>query len=243
MIIMTQNLEYDKTFVLSAQSTLVKNAFQALATMSKQRPVFIAISGESASGKTTFLKTLQNILKNYSFIDADNYFKDLSKEIQKAGSFANLVDAGYKSDAPECFMLDRLDADLKALRQGQSVLIPHYDMKTGVSTLNATRVNPTPFIFVGGICSLYDKVVSNFDFRIYLQADEKLRLQRYMDRAHERGQSQVDAWRLYGLVQKMAEEYVIPTRAKADIVVRGRMTQRHLQKVFINTIREMTRGD
>lgn len=238
MIIMTQNSEYDNSVILSAQSIEIKEVFKSLAEVSKQRPVLIAISGESASGKTTFLKTLQAILKNYSFIDADNYFKDLSKEIQQAGSFANLVDAGYKSDAPECFMLDKLDADLKALKQGKSVLIPHYDMKTGISTLNATRVEPTPFVFVGGICSLYDQVVSNFDFRIYLQADEKLRFQRYMDRAHERGQTQIDAWRLFGLVQKMAQEYVIPTRAKADVVVRGRMTQRQLQRVFVNTIRE-----
>ena len=85
---MTLYTHSDETFVLSANSSLLQKAFDNLKQTAKKRPVLIAISGESASGKTTFLNTLKRILKSSVFIDADNYFIDLFqqiKTIQKLG--------------------------------------------------------------------------------------------------------------------------------------------------------------
>ena len=236
---MTLYTNSDETFVLSATSSLVQKAFSTLKQTAQKRPVLIAISGESASGKTTFLNTLKRILKTSVFIDADNYFIDLSRQIKQYGSFADLLKSGFESDAPSSFMLDTLYDDLAKLRSNRSVYIPKYQMNGGYSIPNDTKVSPAPFIFTCGICTLYKPVVDLFDFKIYLQADKALQYKRYLARANERGQTQAQAAAQFKMVSDMAQKYIIPTQKEADIVVKGRLPKHTLQRLFIDMIRQM----
>ncbi len=229
----------EEPFVLSATSKLLLKELLQLRQTAQNRPVLIAISGESAAGKTTFINTLKRILKSATFIDADNYFNDLSQEIQQAGSFANLVEQGFESDAPTSFQLKQLEQDLRTLKSNKSVWIPLYDMKTGKSFSDAQFIQPSTFIFVAGICTLYRPVSDLFDFKIYLQADEKLRFERYMKRATERGQTQSEAQRQYAYISKMAQKYILPQQKQADIIVKGRLPKHYLQQLFIQTIRSI----
>ena len=236
---MTLYTNSDETFVLSATSSLVQKSFSTLKQTAQKRPVLIAISGESASGKTTFLNTLKRILKTSVFIDADNYFIDLSKQIKQHGSFADLLKSGFESDAPSSFMLDTLYDDLAKLRSNRLAYIPKYQMNGGYSYPNAICVSPAPFIFVCGICTLYKPVVDLFDFKIYLQADKELQYKRYLARAHERGQTQEQAISQFKYVSDMAKKYIIPTRKEADIIVKGRLPNHTLKRLFIDTVRQI----
>jgi uridine kinase len=236
---MTLYTNSDETFVLSAHSSIIQKAFENLKQTAQKRPVLIAISGESASGKTTFLNTLKRILKGSVFIDADNYFIDLSEQIKRHGSFCNLLKSGFESDAPSSFMLDTLYDDLAKLRSNREVYIPRYQMNGGYSIPKDTKVSPAPFIFTCGICTLYKPVVDLFDFKIYLQADKELQYKRYLARAHERGQTEVQAANQFKIVSDMAQKYIIPTKQEADIVVKGRLPNHTLKRLFIDTIRQM----
>lgn len=233
------HLKSTEPFILSATSKLLLKELAHLRQTAQNRPVLIAISGESAAGKTTFINTLKRVLKSASFIDADNYFVDFSKKIQKAGSFANLVEEGFESDAPSSFQLQQMEQDLKTLKENKSVSIPLYDMKTGKSIPQAQHIQPATFIFVAGICTLYKPVSDLFDFKIYLQADEKLRFERYMKRAGERGQTASEAQRQYAYISKMAQKYILPQQQQADIIVKGRLPKHYLQQLFIQTIRSI----
>ena len=236
---MTLYTHSDETFVLSANSSLLQKAFDNLKQTAKKRPVLIAISGESASGKTTFLNTLKRILKSSVFIDADNYFIDLSQQIKTHGSFCNLLKSGFESDAPSSFMLDTLYDDLAKLRSGRTVYIPRYQMNGGYSIEKDTKVSPAPFIFTCGICTLYKPVVDLFDFKIYLHADKELQYKRYLSRAHERGQTEMQAANQFKYVSDMAKKYIIPTRKEADIVVKGRLPKHTLGRLFIDMVRQI----
>ncbi len=238
---MTLHTYSDETFVLSADSLLLKKAIDGLKNTATTRPVLIAISGESAAGKTTFLNTLKRILKSSTFIDADNYFIDMSEQIRKAGSFTNLVKQGFESEAPSSFQLDTMAFDLTALKSGKNIKIPYYRMQDGVSIPQAISIQSTPFIFVGGICTLFQPVCPLFDFKIYLEANEQLRYKRYLARASERGQTPQQALEQYAVIQQKAKKYIVPTKKQADIIVKGRLSKHTLTRLFINMIRQNTK--
>ena len=237
---MTFYTHSDETFVLSIDSQLLKKAINGLKNTAQIHPVLIAVSGESAAGKTTFLNTLKRILKSSTFIDADNYFIDMSNKIRSAGSFTNLVKQGFESEAPSSFQLDTMAHDLMALKNGKDVKIPLYRMTDGVSIPQAIQVQPSRFIFVGGICTLFHPVCDLFDFKIYLEADERLRYNRYLARASERGQTIEQASEQYNVIQQKAKKYIVPTKEQADIVVKGRLPKHTLTKLFIDMVRQNT---
>lgn len=226
----------DETIILSHSVTI----FSRLSALkSSAGPILVAISGESAAGKTTFLNALAHVFKQAAFIDADHYFNDISSEIKEKGGFLNLVRAGYESDAPASFQLDCLHRDLCRLKQGQAVKIPFYDMKTGTSINEAQEINPAPLVFVAGICTLYEGVRELFDLKMYLQADPLEQRIRYFQRASQRGQCQSmpELWGQFGRVCEMAKKYIVPTKQYADIVVKGRLPKAVLKRCFVDVAR------
>lgn len=230
----------DETIVLSAQPSISNRLKQLSSSVS---PVLIAVSGESAAGKTTFLKNIGSIFKEATFIDADHYFNDISKEIQQVGGFSNLVNSGYESDAPDSFQLNQLATDLEQLKKNQTVKIPFYEMKTGESIPQAQQIQSAPVIFVAGICTLYEPVHELFDFKIYLQANPLEQRTRYFSRAAERGQNNVqEVYNQFVRVSQMAQRYVVPTKSQADVVLKGRLPQSVLKHIVVSALREIKRG-
>src|SRR5574344_2125044 len=73
----------------------------------KKKSFLIGITGESASGKTTFVdNTVKACIKDeingiYTVIRCDDYFKDTSKELRDAGSYEKLFMSGFSFDTPD----------------------------------------------------------------------------------------------------------------------------------------------
>lgn len=230
----------DETIVLSAKPN-VSNRIKHLS--SSVSPILVAISGESAAGKTTFLNTLSGIFKNASFVDTDHYFNDISKAIKEKEGFAGLVNSGYESDAPTSFQLDKLCVDLSRLKQGLSIRTPHYDMASGKSIPDKHSIHSAPIVFAAGICTLYQPVSELFDFKIYLQPDKLEQRLRYFRRAAERGQCK-NIYELYGQfyrVCQMAEKYIVPTKSEADIVLKGRLPKPILKRKMLDFVRGISK--
>ena len=221
---------------LNAENSLVKsvkpNFFERLnSLLALSRPVVIAISGESASGKTTFLKLLreqtsrlqerrENLIM--SSIKGDNYFNDISLLIKKYGGFDELLATGYNPDSPRCFQLDLMRKDLTELMLKKSVYIPRYEVNgTGVSVPNAILINPAEVIVVEGMCSLYDDIHDIFDMKIFIDVDEKTQKERYFARCEKRNQAVEDAKKQLEIVTESAKKYLRPTKKYADLVIDG----------------------
>lgn len=220
----------------NAENSLVKsikpNFFERLnSLLALSRPVIIAISGESASGKTTFLKLLreqtsrlqerqENLIM--SAIKGDNYFKDISHLIKKYHGFDELLATGYNPDSPRCFQLDLMRKDLTELMLRKSIYIPRYEVNgTGVSIPNSLLIQPAEVIVVEGMCSLYDDIHDIFDMKIFIDVDEKTQRERYFDRCEKRNQSLEDAKKQLEIVTESAKKYIRPTKKYADLVING----------------------
>ena len=195
---------------------------------------FIGITGESASGKSTFVRTIikkireieQNKNKKLlNFISSDNYFNDISGKIKQYGSFDNfLVRENYNPDAPESFQLDLMRKHILQLAQNEGVYIPEYKVDgTGISVKDAIFIDSAPIIMAEGIAVFYPNVRDLFDIRFYVEVDEETRVKRYVKRAIEcRQQTEQSALEQYETINKSAQIYLRPQRKYADVIINGK---------------------
>ncbi len=203
---------------------------------------FIGITGESASGKSTFVRTFTKRIKEIevqknkpllNFISSDNYFQDISAKIKEHGSFDNfLANENYNPDAPESFQLDLMRQDFLKLANDENIDIPEYKIDgTGRSIPNAIHINRAPIILSEGIAVFYPKVRDLFDVRVYVEVDEETRLQRYIERAvSKRNQKEEDALKQYDTINKSAKIYLRPQRKYADIIINGGASLNDIEK-------------
>ena len=226
----------DETNVIKSIKPDFINKIEKLLT---QKNITLAISGESASGKSTFVESIQDyisFLQEFSedniltIISGDNYFNDISKEIKQYGSFNALIDSGYNPDAPESFQLDLMREDIANLKNGIDIKIPQYKVNgTGISVPKAIEKKSSDINIVEGICVLYDKVHDLFDIKIYIDVDENIRKERYLSRAKQRNQSLEEVKEQWEIVNKSAIKYIRPTKKHADIVINGSIDIKQLK--------------
>ncbi len=161
----------------------------------------IGIAGGSASGKSTFSKKLVDTLTGYKVKEfhMDDYFKPAE---QRPFSEAPITQKYYVDDNhPQTMNLEQLNYDL--------VLAIDSDM--------------FDIIIVEGLLTLWDKEIYNkLDLKLFVdcQADERIvrRLQRNMSW----GISFDDISEVYlDLVRYRHNEYVEPTKWKADLIING----------------------
>ena len=191
----------------------------------KQR-IMIAITGESASGKTTICKTIQEAINKFDMpieiISADNYFNDISALIEKHGSFDALRDFGYDVDSPESFQLSLLKEDLLKLKNGEDVRIPEYLVNgTGISVPKAIPKKSKKIIVVEGMASVYKDIKDVFDIKIFVDIDKKLQKRWFLNRAAERNQDDENALKHWEYVQIASQKYVQPQKNECDVVING----------------------
>ncbi len=188
--------------------------------------IMIAITGESASGKTTICKTVQEAIKQFDMpieiISSDNYFNDISELIKKYGGFDELRDNGYDVDSPESFQLALLKEDLLKLKNGEDVKIPQYLVNgTGISVPKAISKKSKKIIVVEGMASVYKDIKDVFDIKIYVDIDKTTQKRWFLERASERNQSPENALKHWEYVQIASKKYVQPQKTECDVVING----------------------
>ncbi len=233
--IIDNDLKKDDGIILNVKSSFL-NTFPLKFAASK-KPTLIAICGESASGKTT----LNNVIKQYAqandaeitFLNTDNYFKDISEGIKKAGSFDEFLKTGYDLDSPESFYVDELRENLIALKKGETVLGRKYQPDgTGISKKDALEYSPNKIVIVEGTISALDELRDLFDATIYVQTDDETRKERYIQRAlKERNQDEIGALEQWNYIYKAGEKYVQPLKDKCDIVINGEFDEEYIKEI------------
>lgn len=193
---------------------------------SPDKRILIAITGESASGKTTICKKIKEAIVCYDMpieiLSTDNYFNDISSLIEKFGDFDALRDNGYDVDSPESFQLGLLKEDLTKLKDGQDVKTPEYLVNgTGVSIPAAIPVKSEKIVVVEGMASLYTDIRDVFDITVYVDIDKKTQKKWFLERAAERNQSEDNALKHLEYLDVAAQKYLIPKRNECDVVIDG----------------------
>lgn len=179
----------------------------------RNMPFTIGVSGDSGSGKSTFIQMVEQIFgkKNLLFIEGDGDHKwERGNAMWKHFTHLN----------PKSNFLYRQAQDLEALKLGQSVLRVDYDHDTGRFT-NQSKIRPKPFILLCGLHALYlPQIRKQLDLKIYMDIDENLRRYWKIQRdVSKRGYSKEKILEQITSRLPDAEKYIYPQKKYADLVI------------------------
>lgn len=179
----------------------------------------IGIAGGSGSGKTTLVESILERVPydKISILTQDSYYKDsshLPMEQRKALNF----------DHPDSIEWDLMLSDIQKLKSGHEVYSPTYSYLTCSRLEETVKIVPNKILLIEGILILTQPELSNeMDMRIYLEVEPDHRLSRIIERDMEsRGRTAQDVIkRYYKTVRPMHEEFIRPSRERADMLVMG----------------------
>ena len=168
--------------------------------MSKKAYV-VGISGGTASGKSTLCENLERELKDYKLfvIHMDNYFKP---EHKRPHTKAFVSQKEYDDhNHPETFELDKLNTDLDKILEK----------------------NGHEIIIIEGLLTLWDDDIYNkLDLKIFVDCKADERIVRRLKRNMAWGLTFDEISSVYlDMVRYRHEEYVEPSKHRADIIFNG----------------------
>jgi uridine kinase len=120
----------------------------------------VIVSGPSSSGKTTTtIKLEQRLSKRglrFRALNIDNYFFDL--ELHPKDEFGD-----YDFETPQALDLALISQHLQALLEGDEVLIPYYDFKTGTRKLDQTpmHLDEGEILLIDSLHGLYPQMTES----------------------------------------------------------------------------------
>ena len=179
--------------------------------------LIIGIAGGSGSGKTTLALRLKERFEENEvrLISHDSYYKrhdELPFEKRRLLNY----------DHPDSFDTSLLIEDLRSLKAGHTVHCPVYDYSIHNRTDRTEEVHPTKVIIVEGILIFADEeLASEMDIKIFVDtdADERI-LRRILRDVRERGRTLESVVEQYlTTVKPMHEQYVEPSKRRADIIM------------------------
>lgn len=181
------------------------------------KPVVIAVSGGSASGKTTVvLEILEKLtVKDVIIIKHDDYYKD-----QANLAFEDRLKTNY--DHPNSLDNDLLICDLVKLINGETIEKPLYDFVKHTRSANVEIVKPKKVIILEGILILTDERIREMsDIKLFVELDDDLRFIRRLERdITERGRTVESVINQYfKTVKPMYNQFVEPTKRYADVII------------------------
>ena len=178
------------------------------------RPVMLAISGDSAAGKTSLTRGLVQALgpERATSFCVDDYHR-YDREERRGLPFTPLH--------PDCNYVGIMEQHLQLLATGHPILKPVYDHSTG-QLVRPQLVEPREFVIVEGLLPLSTKLArACFDVAVYLDPPEEIRTAWKIDRdGAERGYREDEVLRELERREPEAAAYIRPQRAHADIIIR-----------------------
>lgn len=176
----------------------------------------IAITGGSGAGKTTIAQALARRFGAGAVVIAeDDYYRCSS-------AYPNFDAATHNFDAPDAKEHALLSAHLSLARGGSAFDKPVYDLTTHRRLPKVERIAHAQTVIVEGIHLLATPDLRDlFDFKVFIDADDALRLGRRMIRDVEtRGRTPRSVLQQYFMtVRPMHNAHVEPQRAHADLVL------------------------
>ncbi len=233
--------------ILVSYSPFVIKKIAAYLSGRIKMPASIGIAGETASGKSTITMDLIDTIESFASefnipdvitrVNTDDYYYDRSDMVKAAGSFSEFA-KNYDLDVPQALELELMHKHIKELLAGKETYLPKYDMSgTAKRFDNYTLAKPSKIIISEGLFTLTEKVKDAFDFKIYVDIDEKIKKERFYVRAKERDLGD-SADIIYQNANEKAKVHIRPCKKQADIVLSG-SADRIKYKNFLNRIIEV----
>lgn len=186
-------------------------------TGKKRQPYVVGVAGGSASGKTSFLRKLQNELgaDQVSIVSQDNYY--LPKEDQKKDENGEV-----NFDLPTSIDKQRFFSDVVSLISGRQIRIQEYTFNNSGRDEAEVIVDPAPIIVVEGLFVFhYPHIRELLDLRVYIDVREEIKLHRRIKRdGDERGYNEsVVRYQWENHVMPSFKKFLKPYRDDSHIIV------------------------
>ena len=239
--ILEEDRQQKQPLILSLNEKLLIKTVKELLT-NKRQQCLIGITGESASGKTTFVNYVSKALRkklfneSYTSLCCDDYYKDTSVELKEAGSYEELYKTGFSFDKPDAINLELMRAHLISLKNGCGVNAPEYDFVTCESIPTRAYKNPTKAILAEGLYILGEELVDLFDIKVYVFTPFEKIKERWFTRAISRGKTGSAAELQFNDVNTTAQIYIRPTMQNADVVVNGLASAEYIEEITTKVI-------
>lgn len=204
-----------------------------------KKTFLVSIVGESACGKTTLVNNALKVsLKNdmegvYTVVRCKDYYKDISKQLEEAGSHENLLKSGFNFEAPEAVSLELMKEHLVDLKRGKTVVSPKHDFLTGASSLYGEVKKPARVILNEGLYVLNHELQDIVDIKVYVFTPLSIIRERWYKRAAYFGITGSAADLQFKAETKTAQEYIRPNLKKADVVLNGLVSADYIE--FVTT--------
>lgn len=176
----------------------------------------IGICGGSGSGKTTLLNRLAERYSqlNPSVFSLDNYYKLKEEQQKDANGVINF-------DLPTALDQRKLEDDLTKLSSGKAIDVFEYQFNTNSNKHILITIEPSELIIVEGLFVFeYEQVCNQLDFKIFVDVDPSIQLDRRIYRDQEsRGYSrEAILYQWENHVIPCYENYLAPHETKADFI-------------------------
>lgn len=179
--------------------------------------IIIGIAGGTGSGKTTLTERLRDHFgqNEVSVINHDSYYKRHDEL-----PYAERCKLNY--DHPDSFDTELMVQHLQALRRGEAVEVPVYNYAIHNRSDQTITVRPAPVIIVEGILIFASpELCELMDLKVFVDTDADVRILRRIVRdVKARGRTLDSVVTQYlTTVKPMHEQFVEPSKRKADLVV------------------------
>lgn len=200
----------------------VKTAKKSCIIFTNEEGIFMAskvvlIGGGSASGKTYVLnKVLDKLPKGkVAHISIDDYYKDFRDLPFEERAKINF-------DHPKAFDWKLMNAQLSALKNGETIEKPIYDFTTHSRSEKTEIVEPKDIIIIEGIMALVNKDLRALgDLNVFISASRERRLVRRINRDMKERARTYDSIieQYFTTVLPMFEEIIAPSEYYADLII------------------------
>ena len=200
----------------------------------------IGIAGGTGSGKTTMAHKIQGAISEHSvLVSQDFYYKDLSHLSHEERSNINF-------DHPDSIDFDLMRAQIEQLKNGEAISCPQYDFITHTRKAEKSNIEPARVVIVEGILIFaVPELRDLFDWKIFIDTDDDVRLLRRMERdMRERGRDFNSIKHQYlTTVKPMHDAFVQPSKQHADIIVPKGGENGMALSLILSKLHEQIRGD
>lgn len=177
----------------------------------------IGIAGGSASGKTSILSDLLSSpwKDSLALVSQDNYYIEQDRQFVDNNGVINF-------DLPSAIDNDSFRKDLLELKKGNSISQLEYTFNNDSAEPQEIRVESAPIIIIEGLFIFhFENIMSELDYKVFVDADSDVRLQRRIDRdLTERGYPESDVrYRWEHHVQPADENYLQPYKSSCDLII------------------------
>ncbi len=175
----------------------------------------VGIAGGSGSGKTTIVRRITELIKDYALVAQDNYYKS-------AEHLTNKTITEFNFDHPDAFDTDLLYEQLCMLKSGKAIEMPQYDFVHNRRRDDTVLVEPRRLVIFEGIMIYFERRIRDLiDLKLYVDTPDDIRFIRRLRRdITERGRTVESVIAQYmERVRPGHYEFVEPTKAYADLVI------------------------